>query len=60
MRDPIGAVNYVAARLDIPSILKLQHSEVQNETASDTSWTAFYICEGKLSSRLERHAVVFH
>lgn len=45
VRDPIGAVNYVAARLDIPSILKLQHSEVQNETASDTSWTAFYICE---------------
>ncbi|XP_042879048.1 guanine nucleotide-binding protein-like 1 [Penaeus japonicus] len=45
VRDPIGAVNYVATRLDIPGILKLQHSEVQTETDPDGSWTAFYICE---------------
>ncbi|MPC25970.1 Guanine nucleotide-binding protein-like 1 [Portunus trituberculatus] len=46
IRDPIGVVHYVAARLDIPSRLGLDYfREPSDSPGKREKWTAFEICE---------------
>jgi hypothetical protein len=40
LREPFSAVQYLAERLDLPSLLKLQHPE------HDEQWSAMDICDG--------------
>ena len=44
VRDPISVVHYIASRIDISRILKLQLSEEDMDT---TEWTSYLICKGK-------------
>jgi hypothetical protein len=40
LRQPFSAVQYLAERLDLPHLLKLQHPE------QDEEWSAMDICDG--------------
>lgn len=40
LREPFSAVQYLAERLDLPNLLKLQHPE------QDEEWSAMDICDG--------------
>ncbi|KAG7156578.1 Guanine nucleotide-binding protein-like 1-like, partial [Homarus americanus] len=40
VRDPVGVVQYIASRLNIPGLLKLFSDEVEG-----SKWTSYYICE---------------
>lgn len=40
LREPFSAVQYLAERLDLPNLLKLQHPE------HDEQWSAMDICDG--------------
>lgn len=40
LREPYSAVQYLAERLDLPNMLKLQHPE------QDEEWSAMDICDG--------------
>lgn len=41
VREPFSTVQYIAERLDLPQLLKLQHPE------GDDEWSAMDICDGK-------------
>ena len=40
LRQPFSAVQYLAERIDLPNLLKLQHPE------QDEEWSAMDICDG--------------
>ena len=44
LREPFSAVQYLAERLDLPNLLKLQHPE------QDEEWSAMDICDGTVLS----------
>jgi len=46
LREPFSAVQYLAERLDLPNLLKLQHPE------QDEEWSAMDICDGTVSVTL--------
>jgi hypothetical protein len=41
LREPFSAVKFLAERLDLVKLLKLQHTE------NDETWSAFDVCDGK-------------
>jgi hypothetical protein len=47
LRDPFPAVQYVAERIDLPSLLKLRHPEFDEE------WSAMDICDGNYQLHLQ-------
>lgn len=42
LREPFSAVQYLAERIDLPNLLKLQHPD------QDDEWSAMDICDGIL------------
>jgi hypothetical protein len=40
LREPFSAVQYLAERIDMPNLLKLQHPD------KDEEWSAMDICDG--------------
>lgn len=42
VREPFSTVQYIAERLDLPQLLKLQHPE------GDDEWSSLDICDGKI------------
>jgi hypothetical protein len=41
LREPISVVQFLAERLNLVKLLKLQHPE------NDETWSAFDVCDGK-------------
>jgi len=46
-RDPISSVHYMASRINVPEILKLNHPDGKNAM----QWTPFFICEAWAKKR---------
>ena len=42
VREPFSSVQFIAERLDLPRLLKLQHPE------GDDEWSAMDVCDGTL------------
>lgn len=40
VREPFSTVQYIAERMDLPKLLKLQHPE------GDDEWSAMDVCDG--------------
>lgn len=44
VREPFSSVQFIAERLDLPHLLKLQHPE------GDDEWSAMDVCDGTVCS----------
>jgi hypothetical protein len=52
LREPFSAVQYLAERLDLPNLLKLQHPE------HDEQWSAMDICDGSYQLHCLLHYII--
>ncbi|XP_040583227.1 guanine nucleotide-binding protein-like 1 [Lepeophtheirus salmonis] len=51
VKDPYGAIRYIAERVDLPSVLKISHTDKRN-----VYWTPIEICEAWANKRCYRTA----
>jgi len=54
LREPFSAVQYLAERVDLPNLLKLQHPE------QDEEWSAMDICDGTLFISYTALFIIFY
>lgn len=54
LREPFSAVQYLAERLDLPNLLKLQHPE------QDEEWSAMDVCDGTVFVSYTAWFIIFY